>query len=144
MCVFTFFASPSLTAVMSCYMPVTFHNGFMFFASRGCFKHKYKYIYTYRYIVHTWTQIFTHIHVSVRVRLCLCVCVACVCVACVCVLCVHVPVCVCVSVCVPVCVAGVSILTCKSFDTLGEGRERQNRTIRWLIPSNDSLRITGA
>ena len=39
---------------------------------------------------------------------------------------------------------GVSILTCKSFDTLGEGCERQNRTISQLAPANDSLQITGA
>ena len=32
---------------------------------------------------------------------------------------------------------GLSILTCKSFDTHGEGGERQNRTISQLVPSND-------
>ena len=36
------------------------------------------------------------------------------------------------------------MLTCKSFDTLGEGGERQKRTIRWLIPSNDSLELISA
>ena len=78
-----------------------------------------------------------HIHVSVRVRLCLCVCV-------VCVMSVYVSVCMFEKRNVRRNPGGVSILTCKSFDTLGEGGERQNRTISQLVPSNDSLRITGA
>ena len=98
-----------------------------FFASRSCFKHK---IHVH---IHIHTHVHIHIHVRVRVvSLCWCLCL------CVCVLRVYVC---CVCRRNP---GGASILTCKSFDTLGEGGERQNGTISQLVPSNDSLRITGA
>ena len=78
---------------------------------------------------------YIHIYIHISIYMCVwCLCVGVgVCVyvcACVCVLCVYV-FCVCMfeKRNVRRNPGGASILTCKSFDTLGEGGERQNRTI---------------
>ena len=132
-------------ALWTIYLLVTFHNGFMFFLFRVA-------------VSSTNTDTDTHTYAKtcqcafVFVSLCMCCVCMCVCV------CAYVCMCVCVSVCVSVCLCkcvnvclkrnvrrnpgGVSILTCKSFDTLGEGERKTNRTISQLAPSNDSLRIT--
>ena len=105
---------PSLTAVLSCTVENIYACDLPQWLHVFCFVQLFQAQIRFHLQIHI--QKHMHIHVSVRVRLCPCVGVA--------------------------CVEKVEYRYWR--DTLGEWSERQNRTISQLVPSNDSLRITGA